>query len=497
MSDTQSVLDRRRAGVLLHITSLPGPYSNGDLGSEAFRFVDFLVNCGVSVWQTLPINPTHDDGSPYQCLSAHAGNPNLISLEWLVDQGWLALTAIDDFHLNASVTFRQRSLNLAFEGFCDAKDPGLMRELDEFCERHRVWLDDYALFMAIRESQSGRSWHHWPEPLRKRESAALAQVGSELGRVLERIRFEQFIFFKQWHSLRAYANSRGVLLFGDIPIFVAEESADVWAHQEDFDLDADGSLRVVAGVPPDYFSATGQRWGNPHYDWSYMQANDFSWWVERVKSQLDLYDWVRIDHFRGLEAYWEIPSDSVTAMEGRWVKAPGEALLSRLYEATESSVLPLIAEDLGIITPEVMALRDKFNIPGMLILQFAFDGGDGNPYLPRNHTPNSVVYTGTHDNDTTASWFDGLSDGQREHVYQTIGAQDKIMPLALMECAMGSIARLAVLPMQDILHLGEGHRMNTPGTITGNWSWRFSWDQLTDVHVHELTEMVHASDRAA
>ena len=498
MPNAQSVLDRRRAGILLHITSLPGPYSNGDLGSEAFRFVDFLAESGVSVWQTLPINPTHEDGSPYQCLSAHAGNPYLISLEWLVDQGWLALAALGDGNSrDSSTSFRQRCLKLAFESFYDAKDPELLRELEGFCEMHRSWLDDYALFMAIRESQSGRSWHHWPERLRKRESTALAKAGSDLAGLLARIKFEQFIFFKQWHSLRAYANSRGVLLFGDIPIFVAEESADVWAHQEDFDLEADGSLRVVAGVPPDYFSTTGQRWGNPHYDWSHMEASNFSWWVERLKSQLDLYDWVRIDHFRGLEAYWEIPSNSATAMEGRWVKAPGEALLSRLYEVTESSVLPLIAEDLGIITPEVVALRDRFNIPGMLILQFAFDGGDGNPYLPRNHGPNSVVYTGTHDNDTTASWFDSLSEGQRAHVFQTIGAEGKKMPLALMECAMRSVARLAVLPMQDVLHLGAGFRMNTPGTVTGNWSWRFSWEQLTEQHINELTSIVHESDRAA
>ena len=473
-----SILDRRRAGILLHITSLPGGYGNGDLGQDAYRFVDFLVNCGISVWQTLPVNPTHADGSPYQCLSAHAGNPLMINLDWLVERGWLDQQTRDRCE-GTPLEYRSQCLGFAFDGFTQS-DAVNSTEYQDFIRQHQGWLESFSLFMAIRGDLAGTGWQDWPIDLRDRRASALKAAKKRLARRIGQVNFEQFVFFQQWHELRTYANSRGILLFGDIPIFVAGDSADVWARQADFDLTAEGQPRVVAGVPPDYFSATGQRWGNPHYRWDRMQANGFEWWLDRFKGQLSLYDWVRIDHFRGFEAFWEIPAESETAMEGHWVKAPGEALLSVLFNSVESGRLPLIAENLGIITPEVEALREHFDIPGMLILQFAFDGGPDNPYLPHNHTPNNVVYTGTHDNDTTLSWADDLSAEQRAHVYRYLGNPSAAMPDVLVQSALASVAKLAILPMQDVLSLGKGHRMNAPGTMEGNWCWRFNWEQLSE-----------------
>jgi 4-alpha-glucanotransferase len=486
VTQAHSILDRRRAGILLHITSLPNTIGNGDLGHEAYRFVDFLVNCKISVWQTLPINPTHGDGSPYQCLSAHAGNPLLIDLQGLLEIGLLDDT---DARPGESTPAAQRlgCLDRAFERF-NVIDSPLRADYRVFVEQQKGWLDDYALFIALRQEFASRSWQHWPVPIRERQAFALDAARVRLEASILRVKFEQFVFFRQWQALRRYANSRGIILFGDIPIFVAGDSADVWARQSEFDLNDDGQPRVVAGVPPDYFSATGQRWGNPHYRWDRMVTNGFSWWLARFHGQLGLYDWVRIDHFRGFEAYWEIPVNSDTAMEGHWVQAPGEALLYALFESVNGGRLPLVAENLGIITPEVEALRERFDIPGMLILQFAFDGGSGNPYLPHNHTPNNVVYTGTHDNDTTASWFEDLSDVQREHIYRYLGRPAVSMPDALISSALASVARLAIIPMQDLLSLGKGHRMNTPGTTLGNWSWRFSWDQVSDEAVTKLAD---------
>jgi len=487
-----SILDRRRAGILLHITSLPGAADNGDLGKDAYRFVDFLARAGITVWQTLPVNPTHPDGSPYQCLSAHAGNPRMIDLGWLVERGWLPEQVLTQA-IAAEPGHRDACLAYAFARF--RSDGQSIADLDGFVAEHRHWLDDFALFMAIRAEQGDRPWQTWPEPLRDRDPAALGAARVRLADRIARVCFEQFLFYGQWRALRAYANARGVLLFGDIPIFVAGDSADVWARREEFDLTPEGNPRVVAGVPPDYFSATGQRWGNPHYRWDHMQANGFRWWLERFRGQLALYDWVRIDHFRGLEAYWEIPADSATAIEGRWIPAPGQALLEALVHTLGDRGVPLIAENLGIITPEVEALRERFDIPGMLILQFAFDGGPGNPYLPHNHTTNNVVYTGTHDNDTTVSWFEGLSAGQQAHVRRYLGNPAADMPEALVQSALASVAKLAILPLQDVIGLGQGYRMNTPGTIDGNWAWRFNWSQLADAHAVALSEMVQLYGR--
>ncbi|BBA34228.1 4-alpha-glucanotransferase [Methylocaldum marinum] len=498
MTHAHSILDRRRAGILLHITSLPGGLGNGDLGQDAHRFVDFLAASGISVWQTLPINPTHSDGSPYQCLSAHAGNPLMIDLNWLTDHGWLPAMR-DTIDRTAIADYRIRCIKQAFGSFRNCPRNEYHAAHDEFVKTQDWWLSDYALFIALREEQGGRTWQEWPIDMRDREAAAMEAARSRLADRIAEVKFEQFVFFEQWMELRRYANQQGVLLFGDMPIFVAGNSADVWACREFFDLTDNGYARAVAGVPPDYFSATGQRWGNPHYNWERMQVTGFRWWLDRFRSQLALYDWVRIDHFRGLEAYWEIPAESETAVHGRWVKAPGEALLETVFNTLNGSGLPLVAENLGIITPEVEALRHRFDIPGMLILQFAFDGGDDNPYLPHNHTENNVVYTGTHDNDTTLSWYENLPDDQRQRVSNYLrdhcGEHEVRMPQGLVRCALASVARLAILPMQDVLGLGQGHRMNTPGTISDNWRWRFSWKQLTKRTAKNLAAWVRNHGR--
>ena len=501
VTTVHSILTRRQTGVLLHITSLPGQPDQGDLGRDAYRFVDLLAAGGVSVWQVLPIGPTHSDNSPYQCLSAHAGNPLFIDLDWLVEQGWLATDDIAPETTTGSA-YRRPCLRKAGAAFRkDSRHP-LQAAYRKFCKTQESWLADFALFTALREHHGHTAWQTWPEELRDREPEALARFRRKLATPISNVKFEQFVFAHQWNALRQYANDRHIILFGDVPIFVSDDSADVWAARRNFNLREDGYPRVVAGVPPDYFSATGQRWGNPHYDWDAMQADGFEWWVNRFRSQLALHDWLRIDHFRGLEAYWEIPAESDTAMEGRWVKAPGGELLETVFNTLSGAGLPLVAENLGIITPEVEALRARFDLPGMLILQFAFDSDDSNPYLPWNHTENNVVYTGTHDNDTTLSWYQNLEPDMQRQVLERIGhflnrpVQESDMPEALNECALASPARLAILPMQDILGQGQGHRMNTPGTCTGNWSWRFDWSQVSHDLGTRLREQIGRYDRS-
>ncbi len=466
-------LAARRAGILLHLTSLPGGGECGTLGPEAYRFTDFLAAAGQSVWQFLPIGPTHDDGSPYQCLSLHAGNPTYISAELLVSAGWLEAAQAE---LPATAAIQQRLLTSAYQGFTQRAGEEDKRHFAEFTAANRHWLEDYALYIVLREANHHASWVDWPAALRDRDPKSMEAARQDYHEALQRIRFEQFVFFRQWHSLKEYANGRGVLLFGDLPIFVAHDSADVWAQRDYFQLNEAGRPTVVAGVPPDYFSATGQRWGNPHYRWERMQQDGFQWWVTRFRTQFQLFDLVRIDHFRGFEAYWEIPADHDTAMGGHWVQAPGDALFDVLRRHFDP--LPVVAEDLGLITPEVEALRLRHGFPGMKILQFAFDGGAANPYLPHNHHHLSVVYTGTHDNDTTVGWYNGLSVESRSHVDDYLYSSDQGMPWSLIRVAMASVAGLAVIPMQDVLGLDGEHRMNTPGKPNGNWRWRFSWDQV-------------------
>ena len=469
-----SPLDRRRAGVLLHPTSLPGGHGNGDLGPDAYRFVDFMAACGFTVWQTLPLGPTHDDLSPYSAQSVHAGNPRLIALEPLIEAGWLQ----PDRGPGANETdwlYRQRQLVKARYGFQE-KGGTEHSAYKAFLQRHQSWLDDYALYEAIRLVQGQRAWFDWPHELRDRQLGALAAARQQFSDTVTQVQFEQFLFYQQWTALKYYANERGILIFGDIPLFVGYDSADVWAQREAFLLDSEGQRQVVAGVPPDYFSATGQLWGNPHYAWERMRTNGFRWWKERIRTQLTLFDLLRIDHFRGLEAYWEIPASAGTAIAGQWRQAPGDELFKALR--AEFGDLPLVAEDLGIITPEVEALRDAHGLPGMKVLHFAFGGEADNPYLPHNHIPNSVVYTGTHDNNTTLGWFTELDEQTRAHLFDYLGGEPERMLELLVRTAFASVARLAVVPMQDVLELGDKDRMNRPGVAEGNWRWRFRWEQV-------------------
>ncbi len=475
------VLATRRAGVLLHPTSLP----SADLGHDAYRFIEFLAASGITVWQLLPLGPTHPDGSPYQCLSVHAGNPQLICLDWLVDRHWLAAESVP---AKLTAKARRECLARAFKGFQTQADPQVQQTFEAFKQARSGWLEDYVLFQVIRAQQGSNGWLAWPKKLRDRDEQSLADFGSKHVDALEEERFIQYVFFYQWLELRSYAHQHGVFLFGDMPIFVAHDSADVWAERQNFQLDDSGRSLVVAGVPPDYFSATGQLWGNPHYDWNQMQADRFSWWVERMRSQLELFDLIRIDHFRGFEAYWEVSAEAKTAVGGHWVKAPGAELLQRLYD--EFHELPLVAEDLGIITPEVEALRDQFELPGMKILQFAFGSGSENPYLPHNCVPNSVIYTGTHDNDTTLGWYKNCDSTVREIADDYLGCRaGDDMPWPLIQAALASVARLAVLPMQDLLALDSRHRMNIPGTSEGNWQWGFKWSQLPADLVERLRHL--------
>jgi 4-alpha-glucanotransferase len=482
-----SALDRRQAGVLLHATSLPGDGPCGTLGAQAHRFVDWLADAGLRVWQLLPVGPTQADLSPYQSPSAHAGNPRLVDLAQLAHEGWLsaaALPARDDAAHDAA-------LKLAGRAFRQGGGEG-SAAFRSFCNQQAYWLEDYVLFQALHDHHRS-GWWQWPAALRDREPPALDAARQELADELAQYRFEQFTFFTQWMEIKRHANGRGVLLFGDVPIFVAHDSAEVWANPQDFLLDATGDTRVVAGVPPDYFSETGQRWGNPLYDWQALAGDGFRFWIERLRTQLALFDLVRIDHFRGFEAYWEIPSDEPTAIHGRWVSAPGDALFERLHEVF--GALPLVAEDLGIITEDVEALRDRYGLPGMKILQFAFDGSPENPYLPARHPENAVVYTGTHDNDTTVGWWQGLNAEEQARVAEILGGLNEDMPWPLVQAALDSRAHLTVLPMQDLLGLGSEHRMNVPGTSEGNWRWRLEWDWVAPGLATDLHRRIAAAGR--
>lgn len=497
-SEAQALLKhQRRAGVLLHISSLPSMHNTGDLGNEAYRFVDFLHEIGATVWQTLPINMTHADRSPYQCLSAHAGNPDFISLEDLEKRGWLTKQQISN-----PVTDKIPLLKQAFESFTASADVAQCNDFMHFCDFHADWLHDFALFVALRAKFNLAGWHTWPEAYKKRDIPTLRKARDMLAQEIAVIKFIQYVFFTQWMALKKYANEKHIQMFGDIPIFVAYDSADVWSHPKLFKLDAEEEMTVVAGVPPDYFSATGQRWGNPHYQWDIMAQDNFSWWVARMATQSALFDIVRIDHFRGLEAAWEIPAHQQTAINGTWVPAPGEAMLAAVKSALPD--LDLVAEDLGIITAEVDALRIKYQMPGMKILQFAFSGQDDNPYLPHHIECDSVVYTGTHDNDTTIGWYQSLDRAQLDFVLAYLRSQPEFDALpddalhvldAMIAIAMTSKANLAIIPMQDILALDAAHRMNTPGTVTGNWHWRFHWDQLNPAQSSRFKQLVECSGR--
>jgi 4-alpha-glucanotransferase len=472
----------RRAGLLLHPTCLPGPFPNGDLGHEAYRFVEFLARAACTVWQMLPVGPVGDGGSPYQSTSAHAGNRALISLDWLRDRGWL--DRVDPC--------RSRSAHLVAAGAAFTVAPA--PDFAAFCAREAHWLDDFALYTALKSAHAGRPWTDWSPAERNREPGALATARRHHATTIAQVRFEQYVFFAQWHELRAYAHRHGVQLFGDLPLFLAHDSADVWATPQAFLLDDAGQPTFVAGVPPDYFAADGQRWGNPHYRWDWHTDDGFAWWRARVGTLAQLFDRARIDHFRGLEAVWMIPADEPTAVGGHWQTVPGAALLDVMTRAFPD--LALVAENLGIITPEVEALRARFGLPGMAVLQFAFDGDASNPHLPHNHVRDDVVYTGTHDNDTTLGWFVGAPPATRERALDYLGLPGEAMPVPLIRAALASVAQLAVLPVQDVLGLDGAARMNTPGTVQGNWSWRLAPGQLTVDIAQRLRALVDLYGRS-
>ncbi len=474
---------QRRAGVLLHPTSLPSVPNQGTLGEDAYRFLDFLSESGFSIWQMLPINPTDIYGSPYQGISLHAGNPHLINPNQLIDKGWLNTDDIDN-EMEKSIISRNL-IATACENFTKNASHAEQNDYHSFKQENANWLDDYALYSAIKHEQKQKPWWQWPDELRNRKASAIKSLKKKFQEALETCCFEQYIFFSQWHDLRKQAHDKGILLFGDMPIFVAHDSVDVWVYPDYFKLDETGQPTVVAGVPPDYFSSTGQRWGNPLYNWAHISENNYKWWIDRLQTQLNLFDLVRIDHFRGLVSLWEIPAHSITAEQGSWHTVPGRELLTALQK--HFGQLPLIAEDLGVISPEVVKLRDDFNLPGMKILLFAFDSDARNPYLPHNHQPFSVVYTGTHDNNTTLGWFYHLNDAQQERVLQYLQFPNEPMPWPLIYAALQSVCQIAILPMQDLLGLDGSHRMNTPGTMEGNWRWQFDWEWVSPDLPHKLS----------
>jgi 4-alpha-glucanotransferase len=494
LNNKTALLDSRRAGILLHITSIPVATGNGYLGQEAKQFIDFLASVKITVWQMLPLGPTHVNGSPYQTLSVHANNPRFIDLNWLESKGWLTKDR-DQPSQALAENYHHTKLKQAYNSFCQVASDDEHLAFKTFKQAQQQWLDDYSLFMTLHEQFFGQEWQQWPIEYRDRHKKTIDLARLSLRDQIEQYCFEQFVFYLQWHELRDYGAQKGIVLLGDIPIFVASNSDAVWAHPQLFELADNGYPRVVAGVPPDYFSDTGQLWGNPLYCWDAMQEEDFKWWIGRLQSQLELFDCVRFDHFRALESYWEIPADAETAIHGNWIKAPGKELLTAFIDHFGS--LPLIAEDLGIITSEVEALRDEFNLPGMKVLQFAFGGGADNIHLPHNHIPNCVVYTGTHDNDTSFGWYNSLDSNTKTHIDDYLASSEHDPAWRLIRCALSSTSQLAVIPMQDVLSLPSQDRMNTPGTIENNWQWQLDWDQLDEEHCSYLRQLVSLYGRAA
>ena len=499
----------RAGGVLLHPTSLPGRFGVGDLGVEAYRFVDFLAAAGQTFWQIMPLGPTGYGDSPYSAFSAFAGNILLVSPERLAEDGLLDAGDLRDVpELPAArveygkvIDYKRELLEKAFENFKTKDDRELRSDYEGFLGFAAFWLEDYALFSALKDEHGGESWHNWPRPLARREPAALQAASLRLRERVEAHKFFQFAFFKQWLQLKKYCYERGVRVVGDMPIFVAHNSADVWARPGLFKLNEDGSPSVVAGVPPDAFSETGQLWGNPIYDWDAMCADGFKWWVERVRETLKLVDVVRVDHFRGFAAFWEVPAEHETAERGRWVTAPGEELFKAMREALGEP--PIIAEDLGTITPDVHALRDEFGFPGMRVLQFAFGGDPRDTHLPHNYTSHTFVYTGTHDNDTTVGWHEeraGAKDDEQlrrelKNCLKYLATGGEEIHWDFIRAAWASVASVAVAPLQDVLGLDSSARMNTPASAEGNWAWRFEKGALTDQLRERLRDLTKTYGR--
>ncbi|MBN2656975.1 MAG: 4-alpha-glucanotransferase [Spirochaetales bacterium] len=489
----------RKSGILLHPTSFPGKHGIGELGREAFQFIDFLEESGQTLWQVLPLGPTGYGDSPYASFSTHAGNPMLISLQVLVEQQILSPVDLKDepefdevrIDFGTIIPWKKSKLTLAAINFIESQNHD---GFNRFCREEAHWLDDYALFMAVKEhfdskamaeGVHGAMWsNYWDSDIALRQPQAVKKWSEDLSRDVEIHKVLQYFFFQQWLKVRKYANDKGIEIIGDIPIFVAADSADVWSNRRLFLLNTDGSPSSVAGVPPDYFSETGQLWGNPLYDWKVMEKNKFRWWIERIKGTLKMVDIIRVDHFRGFEAFWQVPAGNETAVEGKWVKAPGQKLFRQVRKVL--GTLPILAEDLGLITDEVNALRDEFGFPGMRILQFAFDNAEGetgldpgNIFLPHNYIANAVVYTGTHDNSTMQGWLDNSKDEEREFIreYTGYGGDDLVQEFIRM--AMASVAAYCIIPMQDFLGLDDSARMNIPSTLGGNWNWRYKPEDLS------------------
>lgn len=493
----------RSAGILLHPTSLPGKYGIGDLGEEAYKFISFLTSAGQTLWQVFPLGPTGYGDSPYQCFSAFAGNPLLISPDKLFEEGFLEKKDLQSYpHSDPHkvdygnvIRFKKQILKKAYINFTK-NDNGLKSAFDLFCQSHSEWLEDFALFMAAKDFHGGVEWSQWDKTLVLRNEDDLKRWKVKLADEISYHKFVQFIFFHQWKSLKEFANNNGIKIIGDMPIFIAYDSADLWANKSLFTVDKEGKLLKVAGVPPDYFSSTGQLWGNPLYRWDRMEKDNFLWWRNRFSSLLEFVDIVRIDHFRGFEAYWEIPGDAKTAIDGRWIKAPGEKLFNTIRNYLGD--LPILAEDLGVITKPVEELRDKFGFPGMKILQFAFGTGMERKFLPHNYIPNCVVYTGSHDNDTTKAYFEKekLNDNDiYEHAQKYLNYYGDDICGELIRVAYASVAKYVIIPMQDILRLGGEARMNFPSTLGGNWTWRFSWDQISDQLAQYYAELAKLYER--
>jgi 4-alpha-glucanotransferase len=475
----------RSSGMLLHPTSFPGPYGIGDLGPFAYRFIDYLAETGSKLWQVLPLGPTSYGDSPYQCFSAFAGNPYMVSPDFLMQEGLLTIEDLSDMphwepnrvDFGLIYQWKPKLLDKAFVHFEQSASDQLRSEWAEFRQSNAAWLDDYALFMALKDANGGVAWNEWPAPQRDRDPQTLAEARSQFADNITRQQFRQFLFFRQWNALRKYANEKGIQVIGDIPIFVAMDSSDAWANPGLFYLDEAGKPTLVAGVPPDYFSPTGQLWGNPLYRWDVHKASGFAWWIERIRATLTTVDIVRIDHFRGFAGYWEVPGDAPTAQIGRWVPGPGIDLFVAIRDALGD--LPIIAEDLGEITPDVIELRNTLGLPGMKILQFGFSGPD-NPFLPHHYPENCVVYTGTHDNDTALGWYRTCPHNERDFYHRYLGRDNANVPGDMIRAIWSSVAIFAIAPLQDFLGMGTEGRMNFPGKVGGYWAWRMDESHLSD-----------------
>lgn len=484
----------RASGIILHPTSLPGPDGIGDLGPEAYHWIDFLANSQCSLWQVLPLGPTGYGDSPYQCFSAFAGNPYLVSPLLLYEEGLLQKEDLDrrpafsddSVSFGEVIPWKLYLLERAFHHFKHNPTPWA-EDFEAFRHAQAFWLEDFSIFMALKETHGGAPWNQWEAPLRQRHPQALEKFKKQHSERIERHQFSQFLFFRQWESLRAYARSKGISIIGDIPIFVAYDSSDVWANPELFYLDSAGNPTVVAGVPPDYFSPTGQLWGNPLYRWDYHARHNYAWWIERIRATLQVVDIIRLDHFRGFAAYWEVPAGEPTAEKGQWVPGPGIPFFEAVQDALGD--LPFIAEDLGVITPDVVAMREHFGFPGMKILQFGFEGGPEDPFLPHNYEKNCVAYTGTHDNDTARGWYERVDEKSRDYARRYLACNEQDIAWYMIRAIWGSVAIMALTPMQDVLGLGNEARMNYPGRPYGNWAWRMKATDLTPALAERLAEI--------